>query len=631
MKIPKLLGLLALFMFTAPIAMEAMSGGPDAYGYTWKDSQEADGPVFTWIDIRNRPNAVEVTGLADDNSVGMFSMGWSFHYYWGDYDRVKIGSNGWISFDNVGNFASCFPNIPASGDAGENTLAAFMGDLTFSSNTPQNPNPGTIHYWSNLSDSFVVQYTDVPWWQNNVPDWIGRNTFQIILNGGDSSITFQYLNTDSSTHPDAGTCDRSFVLGIENLTGAIGLTIAEGGRTSIPSGNHAIRFFFPDQPLLAVVDASPTWVANPENGGQFVLVDQPLSLQTRIANVGNAALTGPVTYTASIRSHPAQNVIFAQTRTYLAGLQPSQDTLLQFVGSPSITQPGQYSYTVTTSHGQDANNTNNVKSVEIAAVAQYGNRSRLSYCTGDVPDGSIAWQGGDLDDGVAVKMTPPAFPTILDSVRFFVLGNDGNPATPMPHGFRFRIYGSSLNGQPDLNQLLLSQDILASDVVEDNWNSIPLTNPLTLLSGPVFIAWLQGGDGVSLATEQVGPISRRSYEILGGNWTPYRANETTEFLVEACVSMPVARQDAQISEIRTIITPNPTSGNPTLILELERPEKVTIQWTDATGIILGVFSTQAPKGKSEHLLPLSYLPAGLYTYSVRTSSTLRTGKIILTR
>ena len=58
----------------------ATTGGPDAYGYTWKDSYEADGPVFNWVDITTI--GTQVTGLSDDNIVGPFVMQTNMPFYW---------------------------------------------------------------------------------------------------------------------------------------------------------------------------------------------------------------------------------------------------------------------------------------------------------------------------------------------------------------------------------------------------------------------------------------------------------------------------------------------------------------------------------------------------------------------
>ncbi|MBK9637180.1 MAG: hypothetical protein IPO63_04960 [Bacteroidetes bacterium] len=46
------------------------SGGPDAYGNVWRDSNDPNGPTFNWIDLPSNPSAELVTGLSDDNAVG---------------------------------------------------------------------------------------------------------------------------------------------------------------------------------------------------------------------------------------------------------------------------------------------------------------------------------------------------------------------------------------------------------------------------------------------------------------------------------------------------------------------------------------------------------------------------------
>ncbi|MFM7031235.1 MAG: hypothetical protein ACKOX4_01810, partial [Bacteroidota bacterium] len=75
-----LLGMIcALSLMMAPLAY-AGQGGPDAYGYTWKDSNEPGGPTFNWINITT--TGTQVTGLGDDNFVGPFGFIDGFQYYW---------------------------------------------------------------------------------------------------------------------------------------------------------------------------------------------------------------------------------------------------------------------------------------------------------------------------------------------------------------------------------------------------------------------------------------------------------------------------------------------------------------------------------------------------------------------
>ena len=99
---------LALFAWMSPSVHAQTSGGPDAYGYTWKNSSHTSNPpTYSWVDITTRGD--QVTGLADDNVVGPFPLPQGFQYYWYPVSQIWIGSNGYISFNGV-NMASPFPS-----------------------------------------------------------------------------------------------------------------------------------------------------------------------------------------------------------------------------------------------------------------------------------------------------------------------------------------------------------------------------------------------------------------------------------------------------------------------------------------------------------------------------------------
>ena len=74
------------------------TGGPDAYGYTWIDSDESGGPTYSWIDISGI--GTEITGLTDDNNLGPFPMNFDFGYYWYAVNQFWVNANGAISFSD---------------------------------------------------------------------------------------------------------------------------------------------------------------------------------------------------------------------------------------------------------------------------------------------------------------------------------------------------------------------------------------------------------------------------------------------------------------------------------------------------------------------------------------------------
>ncbi len=73
--------LLSLVLGVLAFSMNAQtSGGPDAYGYTWKSSQHTvNPPGYSWFDITQI--GTQVTGLSDDNVVGPFTASSGFSFY----------------------------------------------------------------------------------------------------------------------------------------------------------------------------------------------------------------------------------------------------------------------------------------------------------------------------------------------------------------------------------------------------------------------------------------------------------------------------------------------------------------------------------------------------------------------
>jgi hypothetical protein len=493
----------------------ALFGGPDSYGYTWKDSNEPGGPVYTWFDITTI--GTQVVGLADDNSNpgGVTNIGFNFHYYWSDYNKIKIGSNGWLSFDNPSNIASCFPAIPTAGGA-ENIIAAFMTDLTFLGAG----NVATCHYWSNSIDSFIVQYTNVPYWNALAPGYNGLNSFQIILNGSDSSITFQYQDV-TAVNDIVGCNDIS--IGIENLSGSIGLQCY---LDMMPPTSYAIKFEYPDVPLIAVQDPTPFWNNNTSSGGIFVGAGT-FNVNTNIKNVGNANVVTPTNVTAQIRN--LAFVLMYSDADTVPSINAGLSATLNF-NPVTIVAPGQYSYVVSTNNTSDLNPSNNQKVSEIEIINACG-ATAMTYHTPNLPDQQVSWNAGTGgDDGIGVYYKPPIYPITINSLDFYIQNALGD-------GYNAVIYANNAPfGAP--GTILSNTTVAPGSVVSASWNTVTLASPVTIDSAGFYVVFYQAGPNIFLGLETAFPISRNTYEILDGVWATYRENDDQDAAFRVNVTPP---------------------------------------------------------------------------------------------
>jgi hypothetical protein len=611
--------LLAFAIFTLAGTAVKAGGGPDVYGYTWLASTDAGGPTYNWVDISGKAGVVTVSGLADDNSKGPYAMGWDFHYYWSDWNEVKIGSNGWVGFNNIGNIAHCFPTVPTAGGAGDNFLAPYMSDLCMSCGGAGI----SVQYWSNNVDSFVVTYNNVPWWSTTAPGYVGSNTFQVILDGTDSSITFQYNTIDP--YVDNASCASDLEIGIENITGNIGLECYT--ETSLPDG-FAIKFYYPDVVTFTVPDATPAWNGNSANKGQFILVPSVFDPTTNIANVGNADVSTPITIDGEIRGLSPTDIQWTGTSSLATGVAYGTNTTVTFPTSWNAATAGQYYYQVDIASSSDINPSNNSNTIELSAVAA-GATTSLTYSTGNPPDGALSWAGGG-NDGCAIQIVSPFLSTDVLSAEFFILDWDGDAGTPSARGFDVKVYDDDGTGNP--GAMIDSATVIAGDVVENDWNVVDLAD-VTTTTPTFYVAWLQHGDSVALGTEAFGPISRRTYEILSGAWASYRESTVSDFLIRVNVSGLVSTDEAAVAPaLQLMAYPNPATSQATIAYQIENAGDITLSVTNIYGQT--VFSrnhNNLTPGLYNTALNTAELAGGVYFITVTNGAEKVTEKLVVNK
>ncbi|MEM9820708.1 MAG: T9SS type A sorting domain-containing protein [Bacteroidota bacterium] len=607
MKLVYTLTLLLIVGFGTELLAQT-SGGPDDYGYTWRDSNDPDGPTFNWIDITT--TGTEVMGFADDNSVDFIDMGMDFHFYWLDYDRVKLGSNGWISFDNVSNLAVCFASIPTPG-SGNNLICPLLADLNFD----ENGNPGKVYYLNDGNGKFIISYHNVPFWINAVPAYTGDNTFQVILDQADSSIVLQYLEMDDVL-ANPGTCPAGQVrssVGIENISGTIGLEIIPD--QVMPPDNYAVKISYPVTPLIDVPDVAPEWNVNDANGGVFVLPNEDISIVASVRNNGNTEVTSDFQITAGIRKLPIPADLWTSSATVNGlALGTNQEVIFDdpFNSDIAFGGPGNYTLTTLTTLAGDlvAGNDENVSEVVVIDNDVANPDIILSY-TGDASDGTISWAGGGGDSGIGVYFEPPSYPLTIKALEAFVF-NDPNGTGDDAYTIEIRD-DDGPGGGP--GTLIALEAIDAGSYDNGAWNRTELSFPVTINSGGFYAAWIMQGNTLALGTASAPPISRRTFEILGGSWSSFRDNEVAEGMIRICAEND---QFVDVDEVelenQIRVFPNPTSDVLTIQSSLDEPV-TKVEVFNTLGELMLQEKVSIYNGE-QHRLDLNNLSTGIYYINI---------------
>lgn len=516
--------LLVSALFCVFPSLSQTSGGPDAYGYKWKNSNHsASPPPFTWVDITTI--GTKVNGLADDNIVGPITISGGFHFYWYDVTKLWIGSNGYISFRGQ-NIASPFPaSIPLTTGAND-WIGPLLSDLNFNGTA----NPAECYYYSN-SDSFIVSFIELGFWQTSTTGYpyTGSNTFQIILSRLDSSITFNYLSTDLGAKTSIDDA-----VGIENVTGSLGLS---NYIDVLPPDSLTIKYYYPPNVTYSVVDGGIIWNDNDKNGAIFIKKNgSPMVLNSNVKNLGNQNISSFTIYD-SVRT--STSALVTSGSLTVGSLTPNSSTTVSFNNTFTATSAGTYTFnTRLAGISNDVVAANNFLQQEIIAIDTTASLMYLDYSDGSY-DAGLGWNGGD--GGVAVYIEPPVYPCRIKNSKFYISANGSSV------GFYAKIYDDNgINGGH--GTLLDSVFRAASTVTTTAYNTVPTADTnLVISSGGIYLLWYMQGAGINIGKDYTPPFSRRTIEVLGSGWADYRDILTEDFMMGISIETLVPTADFTVN------------------------------------------------------------------------------------
>ena len=129
------------------------SGGPDSFGYRWKDSDASGGPTFDWVDISYTGTPILVTG--SNHMSPAVSMGMTFPFYGTNFSQFKVCTNGFITFDTTSTSCPYVNGTLPTTSLPKYSIALFWDYLNFWGLRAARYLNDTAH------GRFIIQYTNV--------------------------------------------------------------------------------------------------------------------------------------------------------------------------------------------------------------------------------------------------------------------------------------------------------------------------------------------------------------------------------------------------------------------------------------------------------------------------------------
>jgi len=218
------------------VVYRVTQGGPDAFGYSFIDSNAPGGPVYDWIEISQTGTSSIMYNVptfeGDDNFSEPVPLGFSFPFYGYNYSEAYIDINGEIllaennwydeypgqSWDNDGNMFNYQYPIPGYAQM-PGLIAVYWDDLLAVE--------GTSDIYFQSFGAAPERYTVIQW--NNLRFLAGTGgtpslKFQVILHeNGEIVMQYHTVNTGHTPGIVPHESGRSATVAVQNATADIGL------------------------------------------------------------------------------------------------------------------------------------------------------------------------------------------------------------------------------------------------------------------------------------------------------------------------------------------------------------------------------------------------------------------------
>lgn len=244
----------------APTSAQAAAGGPDAFGYTFKDNTEPGGPVYSFTDIHALPGHIYFA-LADDEEIH-FVAPFPITVYGVTSTSLGLSNNGGFYVNDTGTDYSWVNQcLSATTPLQPPAAKPFVGALW---DDPRSRNPRIPCSFTGLVDGdpgvyllvegtspnrkLTIQWHDQNHFNNQCSADADRMTWQCILFENSQDIVFQYADTTFSTNPGSSLNNGgSATIGIRGVGAGNILQYSCNQANSIVPG-RAIRYYAPLPP-----------------------------------------------------------------------------------------------------------------------------------------------------------------------------------------------------------------------------------------------------------------------------------------------------------------------------------------------------------------------------------------------